>query len=174
MAPVVLSACAAPGTEISPLPLVYVVVGVAVLGALAKLLMWIGAVNVDRTSFNSFMEEIRDDIKKIFDRLPPSPVSSSSPLRLNDLGKKMYNELDPAEWIETMARTLAPELEAKTAEYDIQQFAFDYIRSRFEPTEEQEAKIKKVAYDNGLAVSGVEDVLGVSLRDALIPLIVKS
>lgn len=45
---------------------------------------WRGEVNADRVSFKEFMQEIRDKIDKIFDRLPPvvggtGPPSSWDP-----------------------------------------------------------------------------------------------
>ena len=188
----VLSTCASSGAENDPLPLVYVGGVIAFVLLIYGIAKWVSDVNGDRTrfdeklskidtgridadrsSFIAFMAEIRADIKRIFERLPAPLMESQSPLRLNNRGQKVYRELDADDWVKTLAATLKPELEDKTEKYDIQEFAFDFIRTRFEPDDEQEAKIKRVAYDNGVTDSDVKDVLAISLRDVLIPLLLK-
>ncbi len=52
---------------------------------------WKESVEQERSALRDFMSEIRDDIKKIFARLPPTPapVESASPLRLTDFGRQI-------------------------------------------------------------------------------------
>ena len=50
---------------------------------------WQEEVDTDRKAFKDFMKEIRQDIKKILERLPQRTIESTSPLRLTDLGKKI-------------------------------------------------------------------------------------
>ena len=69
-------------------PLVWIICGVAVAGALLKAGMWISGVNSDRASFKAFMQRVEDKLDKISDRLPAQTVSSSSPIQLTDLGEE--------------------------------------------------------------------------------------
>ena len=83
-------------------PVVWTLVGLAILGAFGRILYWRGRVDSDRASFKEFMEgikddvaEIRSDIKKILDRLPPpTTVVGASPQRLIELGKKTSTQLE--------------------------------------------------------------------------------
>ena len=52
--------------------------------------------------------------------------------------------------------------------YEIQDFSFDYVFNRHEPEEEELARWKESAYQHGLDVSQVKNVLMVELRDALV------
>ena len=68
---------------------------IAVVSAIAKFSRWSGQVDSDRASFKKFMDEVLDefkevrkDIKKILQRVPPEPLTaSSSPIQLTDRGK---------------------------------------------------------------------------------------
>lgn len=55
---------------------------------------WVGSVNSDSATFKDFINEVRDDIKKILDRLPAKAVASGSPIRLTDLGKRVSEKID--------------------------------------------------------------------------------
>ena len=48
---------------------------------------WYGSVNTDRANFKEFMKEVREDLKKILQRLPERTTASSSPVTLTDYGK---------------------------------------------------------------------------------------
>ena len=69
-----------------------------VLGVFTSIGIWIGKVNSDRASFKDFMKEIRKDIKTILGRLPPGPVTGSSPLQLTDLGESISQTLEARNW----------------------------------------------------------------------------
>ncbi len=56
-------------------------------------------------SFENVVEEIREDIKQIFSRLPRKPVEGSSPVRLTDYGERISATVDALEW----ARPQAPD-----------------------------------------------------------------
>ena len=68
---------------------------IAVIGGatiLFKFAMWMNKVNSDRDIFKDFMKEIREDIKKIHEkinRIDNTTVSSGSPLHLTGLGADM-------------------------------------------------------------------------------------
>lgn len=153
---------------------IWIVVGLAVAGGLIAIGRWIGAVNADRETFKGFIEaaskdirEIRDDIKKMLQWHPSKTVSSDSPLKLTELGRKISEALDAAELAADLAAELRSRAEGKHA-YDIQELAFLFIRDEYGPGAEIEAKIKQCAYDNGLDRDEVLDVLAIELRDRLL------
>ena len=94
---------------------VIVIVVLAMMGGAVRLGRWMGEVNTDRTNFKEFMREIRDDIKdirqeisRIFGRLPPSSVADGSPLRLTDLGESISASLEARDWAARTAPPLSP------------------------------------------------------------------
>ena len=129
-----------------------------------------------------FMEEIRKDVKRIFERLPSPTIASQSPIRLTDLGNKIAEEIKVNEWVSEYAEKLSDRVEAKNA-YDIQEFCFQYAQNELledlgkTVTDSAELKsvpfptiedIKLSAYDHGLELKQVLEVVGVVLRDEML------
>ncbi len=127
---------------------------------------WQGEVNSDRESFRSFINEIRNDIKDILKRLPPTPVTSASPIRLTELGEKISLAINAGDWAKAEAGKLVCEVEGKD-QFEIQSIAFQYA-NEFEPFPDLLKKMHTCAFDNGMDLSGVREVLGVELRDVLL------
>ena len=155
-------------------PLTILIATIAVIGIVVKLAMWAEKVNqtrsdfdTQRTTLSDFMAEIRDDIKNILTRLPPTAVAGGSPLQLTDLGRKISDALDAASWAVRIAPGMKHRIEGKQP-YEVQDICFEYIENDFEPTGEQEAQIKACAYENGIEAKQVRDVLAVELRDRLL------
>ena len=128
---------------------------------------WVGGISEFKKHTMEFIAEIRDDIKKILDRLPPVVVSGGSPLRLTDLGKSISQTVDAAAWAERIAPDLMSRVQGKQP-YEIQEVCRNYIREEFKPTEEQDDKIKACADENGIDAQKVLDVIAVELRDNLL------
>ena len=154
---------------------VVVLAGVALA---VRLCVWYGAVNSDRDAFNKFMEEVRADIKKIgdridkiFDRLPVRAVAGSSPLKLTDLGKRISETVDASGLAEKLASRLSGEVEGKSP-YGIQEFCGDYVKKEkanlFDV--DQANVLEMCAYEEGIKVDQVYDVIAIELRDKLIAL----
>ena len=55
-----------------------VVVLLAICGGVFKIGRWVDRIEADQDAFKDFMREIRDDIKKIISKLPPTPVTGNS------------------------------------------------------------------------------------------------
>lgn len=140
------------------------VVGLAVV--LLKVGAWKGRMDEHRDTVVAFMTEIRADIKKVLGLLSPT-IDAQSPMRLNDLGRKITEAVDAPAWAKRTAADLRERVEGKSP-YDIQQFCFDYVNNEFRPDAEQDAVIKDCAFKNGVPVSGVLDVLAIELRDVLL------
>ena len=128
---------------------------------------WQGEVNTDRTNFKSFMEEIRKDVKQILTRLPPVPTAAGSPIMLTDLGERISQAVNAAEWAAAEAENLALETKGKDS-LEIQEIAFDFAQNKFEPSAEMLKIMRACAFENGIDLSGVREVLGVELRDVLL------
>lgn len=144
-----------------------VVAGIAVISALVTIGIWVGRVNSDRDNFKHFMQEVRDDIKKILARLPAPSIEHGSPLRLTKIGKRITEQLDGKIWARKIAGRIAAEAKGRP-NYEVQELCFDFVRKRFVPTEQQDSEIKQAAYDMGIDYDAVLDVLAVELRDALL------
>ena len=128
---------------------------------------WVGGVNEHRNSVKDILAEIREDIKNILKRLPPSTVASESPLRLTDFGQDISEQLDAGTWAQRTAAELRNEVEGKQ-DFEVQEFCFTYVGEQFKPDDEQGRKVGRIAYENGIDREQVLNVLAIELRDALL------
>ena len=146
---------------------------IAVVGAIVaairyafKFGKWQGEVNSERTNFRDFMNEIRTDIKRILERLPPTVDATDSPIRLTELGRKVSDELRAGELAQNIAGELRQQVKGKE-EHDIQEICLDFAENKYVPDQDVDARIKKIAYDNGIDRRQVLRVIGLELRDIL-------
>lgn len=122
--------------------------------------------NTTNTTLNSFMKEVRNDIKTILGRLPPPTLGHNSPLRLTDLGREVSRELEATAWAQHLVVALQGELSGKP-DYEVHEFCFDYVRD-YQPAPEMDSQIKACAYEHGIDREAVLNVLAIELRDALL------
>ena len=142
----------------------------AVGGIIFKFGKWTGEVNSDRDRFNKFIKEVRDDIKTILSRIPPSVVVGSSPLRLTELGEKISKEIHAKEWAKEIANDLIESVKDKQP-YEIQETCIQYIDDDFDPDDDLNIKLNASAYENGVPKEQLMKVLAIELRDRLLELI---
>ena len=129
---------------------------------------WRSRVDADRESFGEFMREMRGMVNQILNRLPqPSPLSSASPLRLNDLGEKVSSQAGGKDWAVDHAEDVRKDT-AGMSPYDIQEHCFEYVKDESRFDAEQMEKIKAAAFKNGMKTDMVLRVLAVELRDQLL------
>lgn len=152
-----------------------IVVGLLVIGRfLIGIGKWVGSVNSDRKNFKEFMQEIRSKIDDILLRLPRKPPSilleSESPLRLNEKGRELSNELDAAEWAKRTAGQVKDDVEGKEA-YDIQEFSFKFAIKDVNYTNSELGSMRRVAYQNGVFEGDVKMVFAIELRDRLLDML---
>ena len=141
---------------------------ITVLTVLWKAGHWKGTVDEKLGSVGMFMEEIRADIKRIFERLPaPKTVASGSPRQLTDFGRKIAEKVHAQEWATTVAPTLGPTVEGQQP-FQVDQFSYAYAHEKMDA--EWQKRVDACAYEFGIDRSGVLDVLYVTLRDELIHL----
>ena len=142
----------------------------AIGGALVSAGIWVGKVNTDRRNFRDFMLEVRDDIKKLLQLLPNTPVKSESPLRLTEVGKDISEKLEAHRWATQTASEINQKspVKGKNA-FDLQEIAFKYV-TELQPDKGLDELIEMCAFQHGLAKEDVRKVLAIELRDALLVL----
>ena len=105
----------------------------------------------------------------ILERLPPKTVTGSSPLSLTELGKTISEHIDAQRIAKELAGVLSEDLQDKSY-YDIQEHCTDFITNEFKPSPAQD-KIRESAYEHGVKIEQVKDVIAIELRDAVIEIV---
>ncbi len=126
-------------------------------------------------NLTKFMEEMREDVKKIFHALPQDTTKMSSPITLTDLGKQIAEEIKAKEVVEDRAETFISRA-SDMPPYEIQEMCFKYAEDELinDPNIREEyqfpldVRVKTSAYKHGLEVSQVLKVIGVLLRDKVL------
>ena len=150
-----------------------VAVLLAVIAAAFKFGNWQGEVNSDRKRFDKLVEEIRKDIKEIrkdikeiFGRLPLSSTTSESPVRLTTLGERISENIGAKSWAVKHAKDIIDETKGMHP-LEVQELPFKIARE-FEPEESLLKKMRDSAFQEGINLEGVRNVLAVELRDCLL------
>lgn len=146
-------------------PLIYVVGGIAGIGAIWKLGEWKGRTDDSVSAIKDTIREIREDIKKILGRLPPPAVEQGSPLRLTEFGEEISRRLDARSWATETASNLLPEVRGKQA-FQVDEFCETYVQTRL--SEEWKTEVARCAYELGRDRESILSVLRVVLRDELL------
>ena len=161
-------------------PLTYLLI-LAALGAVGKLVHWLWKlarwtqkVDHGEANFRAFVEEIKDDIRKIqeqitdiFKRLPDPFATGSSPLQLTDTGKEVAQKLEAHRWAKELAPTLVNKVEDKQP-FEIDDFSDTCVKDRL--GERWEQRVAETAYELGRKSADVLVVLRVVLRNELLRL----
>ncbi len=108
----------------------------------------------------------------VFGEMSDELFASSSPINLTEAGKKIADELNFDELIESLVPTILERTE-KRAPYEIEVACLTYALEELEPLllstdPEKSDRISMVAYNHGLAREAVLRVFGISLRDRVI------
>ena len=148
-------------------PVTYIIPALALIGAIFAIGTWVGGMNTFRNTVGDTIKEIRDDIKKLLERLPAKPIAPGSPITLTDLGKSISEEIGGSIWAKDQVEKFFPDVQGKN-QYEIQELSFDYVKKKFEPPDAFYQKMQECAYEKGVTIDGVKDVLAVELRDALL------
>ena len=121
----------------------------------------------DRKRFREVLDEIREDIKKIFRRLPPVEAAGSSPLRLTDLGHAISKDVGGVAWAIRTAPDLEDQVDGMEA-FEIQRFCFDHAADSDTFDDAMKRAIQKSVYERGVREEQVVRVLAIELRDKLL------
>lgn len=155
--------------------IIIVIVLLVLIAAVFKFASWYGEVNIDRKRFdqsmegvNQVLEDIRRDIRNIFDRLPLVPTTNESPIRLSEHGERISKDIDAKAWAEEETQKLIGQSRGMTP-YQVQELSFDHAKA-FEPDDALLVKMQQSSFETGIDLEGVRRVLGVELRDRLLQL----
>ena len=136
-----------------------------------KIGKWTGSVDNNIKIFKDFIKEVRDDIKEILNRIPAKSVASGSPIQLTDLGKRISEKIDAKNLAGEFSQELFNEVKDKSP-YEIQEFCINYVKSKKSIwTSNQLLEFGNCAYENGIPLDQVFDVIAVELRDNLLELL---
>ena len=138
-------------------PLIYIVGGIAGIGAIWKLGEWKGRTDDSVSAIKDTIREIREDIKKIL----------GSPLRLTEFGEEISRRLDARSWATETASVLLPEVRGKQA-FQVDEFCETYVQTRL--SEEWKTEVARCAYELGRDRESILSVLRVVLREELLSL----
>ncbi len=140
----------------------------AMLTGVWKVARWSQEVDSDRESFKEFMSHVRSQIDQILERLRGvTPVAErASPFRLNELGQKVSDSANAKDWASRHLEEAKQTVEGRPP-FEVQKFCFEFA-SEQNLTGEEKQIIQQVAFDNGLNLSHMMDVLGIELRDMLL------
>ncbi len=149
--------------------MVVVILG-AIVGAgygLIKVGEWKGGVDSHQTAFTALAAEIKDKLDEILSRLDPSPTSASSPTTLTDLGHRISERIKAKECVESIFHLFNREARDKQP-YEIQQSALAFAKDDALWSEDELNGFRQCAYDEGISIDAVHEVLGIELRDRYI------
>ncbi|MDE2736999.1 MAG: hypothetical protein OXI72_21570 [Gemmatimonadota bacterium] len=150
----------------------------AVIGAILKVGMWIDSVGGFRDDAKPVLNDIRDKVNQIVGKLSSPTMQSSSPLNLTDLGQSVSIELDAKEWASEKSKQVQ-NLVQGSRPYKIQRFCFDAVKRGNKEAlglpsdfidDDMNAKIEDCAFNRGLSLQNIQDVLAIELRDAVLDL----
>ena len=110
--------------------------------------------------------KIRSDVQNVFARLPSeSLVRGDSPLGLTDRGKHFARKLRAHEWAGLVSREAVQRVSVATP-YDVQNECLEFAKDF--KNEDWRAFWKDCAYQEGVKMDGVYEVLAVVLRDEVL------
>ena len=146
---------------------------VATVGGIKGILQigkWVGNREGFEGSVSEAIKEMREDVKKIFSRLPAEPFfGTNSPLSLTDLGKVISKELNATVWAQENIQAIIKKGLTDDSPYGIQDFCFDYVKIEAgNLSEGMLGKVKQSAFDYGSGVDKLVVVLAICLRDELL------
>ena len=149
----------------------WVVVGLtATLGfALFKAIRWTASTDNRLDTLEGLVKEIREDIKRIFDRLPKSAVESASPVQLTEFGKEISATAGAKAWAEKHAPNLVDEATGKP-EFEVYEMCVWHFMQQLDDDPMLVRTIRSAAYDHGTNEDEVRKVYEVELRDRVLAL----
>ena len=151
-------------------PAFWITAAIVVAGTLLAIGKWVGSVNSDRKSFDTFMREVREKLDKIMERLPRPTSSAHSPVQLTDFGKLIRDNHGVAEWASKEALSLVDASKGKE-EFEIYEACIDHVSAEFAKDAEFTRTVKSVAYKVGTPSSNVLPVYQIELRDQILKLL---
>ena len=126
---------------------------------------WKGVIDTKISGIEKDIIEIKKNINEYL--ILPKVMESKSPLHLNEMGKKIQEEIGTVE----MAKEIAPVLRESVKDkvpYEIQEICFNFIEKEYKMSRDIEKRFLNSAYNHGLGRYEVAMVLAIDLRDTLL------
>ena len=154
-------------------PVVWTLVGLAIVAAAGRFWYWRGQVDSDRDKFKNFINEIggkidniQENIHELLDAVR-SVNKPGSPLMLTELGKRVAKFLESKDILQNMEPFPSDRIHEKQP-YEIHDICFDYVQNKLQPSPEMKVAIRSCAYENGVKYDDVLEVMAIELRDRLL------
>lgn len=134
--------------------------------------IWRGGMDEFKKNMDEFKENttaklgsIEESIRElVFQKR--SVIKTTSPMTLSALGKRVWSQLDAANWL----LKHAAEVSGKTkvmSEYEVQNWCFEHMATlNLDPP--QQNRVRNAAYRNGVTEFQVRQIMAIKLRDALL------
>lgn len=168
----ILEATAA--VPLPPLPMGWVVVILAALSAAVAMGKWMGSVGEFTKDAKGTFDTIKDKLEEVstnltilVDRSRTQTLDRGSRLRLTELGQRVAKEVDA----ESMMAQIAVDIAGRAFDkepYDVQNLCFEYVRNEYKPSKADDDLLKECAFENGIDIQQVLDVLALVLRDMIL------
>lgn len=160
-----------------------VAIFLAIVGAIAAFAYWRGGLDEWRKSLGGWRQDVNDGLKEVRNEIRAlgsridnvllgrqgGPTSNRSPIALNELGVRISEQVGAKDWVQIVVSTIHVPDEIRTA-YSIQQFCLDYVRGakNYMSSPGMSDKMQISAYNHGLSLTDIENVVAIELRDVLL------
>ena len=130
---------------------------------------WVERTNTDISNLQKVFDEIQQVLTMIAERLPPKATSSQSPRQLTTLGTRIAIDLDASDWADKTYEQFMNEARQMNP-YQIQEFcqSFVFDNEKFKPDAKLQEELESCAFNSGLNVNQVLEVLAIVLRNKLL------
>ena len=158
-----------------------VTLAVTFIAAVARFSRWSGQVDADRkqlketadtdrSTLKGFMEEIRADIKKILQALPPPRTAVGViPAQLTEFGQEVAAKVDADGWAPLESRSILDDAALLDMEpYQIEAFCERYVKEQSQKGGLVQEKVQRAIYEFGIDMERALPVLRIPLRNALL------
>ena len=147
----------------------------AIIGVVWSIAYWVSKVNSDRSSFKEFMnkvsgqlEKISADILSLKVQLKGKTIESKSPYNLSKLGVEVSDEISGKKIAEKLSVKFIDKAKKLDTKYEIQDLCFRFAHGEYEPENQDLRIMQECAYNKGITIKEVKDVIAIELRDILI------
>ena len=148
------------------------------VSALATIFIWVGRMIEFKGDTKPILDDIRDKVNHILGKIDSPVVRSQSPLSLTELGQSVSGDLGAKLWASEKSKQVQNLIQGSRP-YRIQRFCFDAVRRENKEAlglphdfidDDMNTKIEDCAFNRGLSLQNIQEVLAIELRDAILDL----
>jgi len=158
-----------------PWSIVIVIVGLTILATVFRIGNWTSRLGKRVSKIENLAKaiqeelgEIRNDIKKILERLPSPPMlQEENPVQLTDFGKEVSKTGSAKTWVRENIQDLENSVKDKE-EFEIYDMCGDHVQRFFKDDDEFRRIVKATAYKHGADPADVLKVYQIEMRNLLL------